>query len=111
MFYRAVFELADTPIYDEPSARIAVLLASEKSVRSPGVSLVQSPNHIPASGGVQVNFHVGSHVNLNAALDQVRTWGGQVDSEIVDEGDGQHYITVLDSEGNQIAISSYEPLE
>jgi predicted enzyme related to lactoylglutathione lyase len=110
-FYRAVFQLSDTPIYDEPPARIAVLLASEKSVRSPGVSLVQSPTHTPSAGGVQVNFHLGTHANLSAALDQVRAYGGQVDTELVDDGDGQHYITFLDCEGNRLAISSYEPLE
>jgi uncharacterized protein len=110
-FYRAVFQLSDTPIYNEPSARIAVLLASEKSIRNPGVSLVQSPNHTPSAGGVQVNFHVGTHANLNTALEQVRSYGGQIDTEVVDEGDGQHYITFLDSEGNRLAISSYEPVE
>jgi hypothetical protein len=46
-FYRGVFGLTDTPLYNEPPATIAVLLPSEKSVRNPGVSLVKSPLHKP----------------------------------------------------------------
>src|SRR5688572_29095140 len=68
-FYRAVFGLTETPIYDdEPPARIAVLLASDKSKRNPGVSLVQSPLHTPCPGGPQVNFHVGTHAALTQVL-------------------------------------------
>jgi predicted enzyme related to lactoylglutathione lyase len=110
-FYRAVFELTDTPLYDDLPAKIAVLLASEKSVRSPGVSLVQSPMHVPRDGGVQVNFHVDTHAALEAAMVRVRRFGGKVDTEVVDAGDGQRYVTVLDPEGNRIALSSYEPLD
>jgi predicted enzyme related to lactoylglutathione lyase len=109
-FYRAVFDLAEIPIYDEPPMRIALLLASEKDVRSPGVSLVASPTHRPGTSGAQINFHVDTHAALNIALKQVQVHGGMIDDDVVDMGDGVRYITVLDSEGNRIALSSYEPL-
>ena len=110
-FYRAVFSLTDIPLYDDPPSLIALLLPSEKSVRNPGVSLVKSPTHRPADAGVQINFHVDTHANLATALMHVRELGGNVDTEIVDMGDGVHYLTLLDSEGNRIALSSYEPLD
>lgn len=110
-FYRAVFELTDTTIYDEPPAHIAVLAASDKSVRKPGISLVQSPTHRPYDGGPQINFHVDTHAALDAALRRVKERGGVVDAEMVDMGDGVRYITLLDSEGNRIALSSYEEID
>jgi predicted enzyme related to lactoylglutathione lyase len=108
-FYRGVFGLTDTPRYDDPPAQIAVLLHSDKSVRNPGVSLVKSPLHKPADGGAVVNFHMETHAALETALQQVRTLGGTLDTEVVDMGDGVRYINLLDCEGNRIALSSYEP--
>jgi uncharacterized protein len=110
-FYRAVFALHDTPLYDEPPARIAVLLSSEKEMRAPGVSLVQSPAHIPSPDGVVVNLHLGDHSALATTLRRVAEHGGQVASVLQDAGDGQQYITIRDSEGNTLALSSYEPLD
>jgi hypothetical protein len=110
-FYRAVFALSDTPLYDEPSTRIALLLASEKHERAPGVSLVQSPAHTPGAGGPLVNFHLGDHGGLAAALQAVEANGGTLVAAPVDEGDGQRYAIVADSEGNRLALSSYEPSE
>lgn len=107
-FYRTVFELTDTPLYDEPPAQIALLLASDKTLRSPGVSLVQSQTHKPYDGGSQINFHLDSHSALDAAIIRVKACAGVVDTEIVDMGDGVRYITVLDCEGNRLALSSYE---
>ncbi|MCA0456883.1 MAG: VOC family protein [Chloroflexi bacterium] len=109
-FYRAVFGLTDTPLYDDPPAKIVVLLASDKSIRQPGVSLVLSPLHHPADGGVVINFHVDTHAALAAALEQVKALGGKLDHEMVDMDDGVHYINLLDCEGNRIALSSYEEI-
>jgi predicted enzyme related to lactoylglutathione lyase len=111
LFYRSVFVLTDTPRYDEPPTLIAVLLMSDKSVRTPGVSLIQSPLHQPADGGAVVNFHVDTHDALAVAIARVIELGGKVDTELVDMGDGVRYINVLDCEGNRIALSSYEPTE
>lgn len=108
-FYRAVFALSDTPLFDEPPARIALLLPSDKALRAPGVSLVQSPDHTPGPSGAVVNFHLGDHAALDAALEQVHMHGGQALGAPVDAGDGQRYCLVHDSEGNPIALSSYEP--
>lgn len=110
-FYREVFGLTDTPIYDKPPALIAVLLPSDKSVRNPGVSLVKSPLHKPHAGGAVVNFHVDTHDALNIAIRRVPELGGVVDMEVVDMGDGVRYVNILDCEGNRIALSSYESLE
>ncbi len=108
-FDRAVFALSDTPLFDEPPARIALLQPSEKGLRALGVSLVQSPDHPPGPSGPVVNFHLGAHVALDAALEQAPLHGGQTLGAPVDAGDGQQYCLVRDSEGNTIALSSYEP--
>ncbi|NJO82466.1 MAG: hypothetical protein HC828_06340 [Blastochloris sp.] len=108
-FYQAIFALDDMPRYNEPPAQIVVLTSSDKAQRAPGVSLVQSPDHHPG-GGVVINFHLGDHAALDGAVAQVRQHGGQVPHPAVDTNDGQRYLTVLDSEGNRIALSSYEPV-
>ena len=112
VFYRAVFGLSDTPNYnDEPLTHIAVLLPSEKNVQNPGVSLVQSPKHHPCRDGTQVNFHVGDHSALAAAIGMAQAYGGTIKESVVDMGDGVRYVILLDCEGNSIALSSYEPIE
>ena len=108
-FYRAVFELSETPRYDEPPMLIAVLTPSEKSVEKPGVSLVQSPHHTPGPQGAQVNFHVGSYARFAAALELIPVYGGSLREPVVDMGDGVQYVTLNDCEGNIIALSAYEP--
>jgi predicted enzyme related to lactoylglutathione lyase len=100
-FYRAVFDLTDTPQYDEPPMRIIVLKPSEKSVGLPGVSLVHSPAHPTGAGGAQINFHVGTHAALMEAMQQALAHGGALHGEcVVDMGDGTRYVTLRDSEGN-----------
>jgi predicted enzyme related to lactoylglutathione lyase len=113
-FYRHVFALHDTPLYDDtlPSGepmRIAVLLSSDKAQQAPGVSLVQSPAHSVGHGGPQINFHVGSGAALDRARAQAAAFGGSAISPIHDEGEGVVFCTLLDSEGNRIALSAYEP--
>jgi predicted enzyme related to lactoylglutathione lyase len=108
-FYRAVFGFTDTPHYDDPPALITVLLGSEKSVRQPGVSLVHSPLHRPSPDGLIVNFHLGDHAALDAALEAVRGNGGEAPGPVNETDDGVKYVIVRDSEGNSIALSSYEP--
>lgn len=108
-FYRAVFRLDETPRYQDGMTQIVVLLPSDKSVRSPGVSLVQSPAHTPGPHGFVVNFHVGDHAALTTAVQAVERHGGTVNAPPVDDGDGQRSLTVRDSEGNTLALSSYDP--
>lgn len=108
-FYRLVFELDEIFIYDDaPPARIAVLLPSEKSAHNPGVSLVQSPTHVPSRHGVLINFHVGSHAALEKAVEVALGNSGSIAEPLVDMGDGVRYLVLLDCEGNSIALSSYE---
>lgn len=108
-FYRAVFGLDEPPRYQDGATQIAVLLPSDKGSRAPGVSLVQSPVHTPGPHGVVVNFHLGDHAALAVAVQAVEQHGGAVSAPLVDAGDGQRYLTVRDSEGNTLALSSYEP--
>ena len=111
-FYRVVFDLDEIPIYDDyPPSRIAVLLPSEKSIQNPGVSLVQSPTHVPSRHGVLINFHVGNHAALEKAVSAAQANSGAIAEPIEDMGDGVKYLVILDCEGNSIALSSYEPLE
>lgn len=107
-FYRAVFELDETPAFDDPPARIVVLKPSDKHNQRPGISLVQSPLHRPRSGGPVINFHMGDHAALEIALSRVQQCGGTLDQALIDLGDGMRYINLLDCEGNRIALSSYE---
>jgi uncharacterized protein len=110
-FYRAVFQLSDTPRYNNwQPMQIAVLLPSDKSIRAPGVSLVKAPTHLPCKGGVQVNFHVGNHAALTEVISKVVAYGGSLNSDVIDEGDGVRYVTIADSEGNTLALSSYQEL-
>jgi predicted enzyme related to lactoylglutathione lyase len=108
-FYRAVFGLTNTPLYDEPNMRIAVLLPSEKGARVPGVSLVQSPRHRPGDGAV-LNFHMDTHAAFAEAMAVALRSGGQQLGDLVEEDDGVRYCMLRDCEGNPIALSSYEPL-
>ena len=111
-FYRAVFNLDEIPVYEDyPPARIAVLLPSEKSVQNPGVSLVQSPTHVPSKHGALINFHVGNHATLEKAVEMALANSGAISESIVDMGDGVKYLVILDSEGNSIALSSYESID
>lgn len=110
-FYRAVFGLGETPRYDAPMAQIVVLLPSTKEARAPGVSLVMSPAHVPDAHGMLVNFHLGNHAALDASLQSLERHGGQMLTPLTDEGDGQRFCLVLDSEGNRLALSSYEAAE
>lgn len=108
-FYRAVFGLDETPRYADGATQIAVLLPSQKELRAPGVSLVRSPDHVPGPQGAVVNFHLGDHRALDAALERVTQHGGQPVAPLTDEGDGQRFCLVRDSEGNRLALSSFEP--
>ena len=111
-FYQAVFSLDEIPVYDDyPPARIAVLLPSEKSVQNPGVSLVHSPTHVPSKHGALINFHVGNHTALEKAVEMALANSGSISEPIVDMGDGVKYLVLLDSEGNSIALSSYEAID
>lgn len=111
-FYRLVFELDEVPVYnDPPPARVALLLPSEKSVRNPGVSLVQSPAHVPSPHGVWINFHVGDHAALDKAIEIALINAGSIAEPLADMGDGVRYLVLRDCEGNSIALSSYEPLD
>jgi predicted enzyme related to lactoylglutathione lyase len=110
-FYRAVFELEETPTYDDyPPARIVVLLPSDKSARSPGVSLVASPTCAPSRDGVLVNFHVGDHAALERAIHAALAHSGSIALPVADIGEGVRYLVLLDCEGNSIALSSYESI-
>lgn len=111
-FYHVVFDLGEIPVYEDyPPARIAVLLPSDKSVQAPGVSLVQSPAHIPSRQGVLINFHVGDHAALERAVSMAQENAGSIAEPVVDAGDGVKYLVLLDCEGNTIALSSYEPVD
>lgn len=110
-FYRAVFNLGEIPVYDDyHPARIAVLLSSEKSVHNPGVSLVHSPTHVPSKYGALINFHIGDHATMEKAIEIALANSGSISEPIVDMGDGVKYSVILDSEGNSIALSSYESI-
>ena len=111
-FYRVVFHIDEIPVYEDyPPARIAVILPSEKNVQNPGVSLVQSPTHVPSKHGALINFHVGNHAVLEKAIEVALANAGSISEPLVDLDDDVKYVVLVDSEGNSIALSSYEPVE
>jgi len=111
-FYSRVFEIKGIAQheFDEDGMfmRVAVLLASDKLMKGPGVSLVKSARHQPDANGIQINFHIGSHAMLNRALRELVDAGGSVVKSPVDMDDGVHYAIIQDSEGNTIALSAFE---
>ena len=112
LFYRGVFNLSEVPSYDLDEEgmpmRVIVLLTSDKSVKGPGVSLVQSTRHKPSVDGLQVNFHVGDHATIDRVLGAVSRFGGEIVKPVIDMGDGVRYAVIRDSESNTVAVSSYE---
>jgi predicted enzyme related to lactoylglutathione lyase len=111
-FYTRVFQVTGVTFHDFDEAgldtRVAVLQASDKTVKGPGVSLVQSARHQPHANGVQVNFHVGSHDELRNALQALVNAGGIIVKPPVELDDGVRYAVVQDTEGNTLALSAYD---
>ena len=111
-FYSRVFEIEGMTLheFDEDGMlmRVAVLLASDKLMKGPGVSLVQSARHQPNANGIQINFHIGSHAMLSRALRELVDAGGSIVKSPVDMDDGVRYVIVQDSEGNTVALSAFE---
>ena len=111
-FYSRVFQLEGVTLHefneDGMLMRVAVLLSSDKHMKGPGVSLVQSARHQPDAKGIQVNFHVGINDVLSRALLALMNAGGGIVKPPIDMDDGVRYAIVQDTEGNTLALSAYE---
>lgn len=56
-----------------------------------------------------MNYHLGGHAALDAALAAALACGGRIAAPIAELGEGVRYALVRDCAGNPLALSSYEP--
>lgn len=108
-FYRAVLQLPEIEVSDDGTRRTAVIYHGGED--KPGVSLNQTANFEPGDKGPLMYFQVGKHNVLTAMLERVASNGGTVTAEMTEMGGGSNYGMFRDSEGNTIALSSYEATE
>lgn len=100
-FYQTVFELQPTEVIDEAVRRTTTLVMTEGG---PGISLNQTRNFEPSDKGVLVYLDTGE--DMPAYLKRVETAGGKVVEPKTSMGSAGYYATILDSEGNMLALYS-----
>jgi len=108
-FYREVFQLPEIPLIDDGPRRTATIVHSKESGKA-GVSLNQTANFEPGDKGPLAYFEVGAHLTLTAMLNRAETNGGKISAGMTDMGGGVNYAMFVDTEGNTVALSSYEAL-
>lgn len=101
-FYQTVFELEMGPIDDEGIRRHTAL--AHYSEGRPGISLNQTANFEPGDKGVLVYLHVGE--DSAPLLARVEAAGGKIIENKTLMGSAGYYATILDSEGNILALYS-----
>jgi uncharacterized protein len=104
-FYQAVFDLQPTEISDDGARRVTVV-ANISPEGKAGISLNQTRNFEPSDKGTLVYFDVGE--DLTDHLNRVEGAGGKIVERKTSMGETGHYATVLDTEGNVLALYSYK---
>lgn len=102
-FYKTVFDYPDVEISDDGVRRTATLFGGDTQGKS-GISLNQTDNFEPSDKGVFVYLDAGE--DLTPALDKVVPAGGKIIAGKTSMGEAGFYASVLDSEGNLIALYS-----
>lgn len=103
-FYQAVFHLQPTEIVDDGVRRMTTLTNTTPEGR-PGVSLNQTVNFTPSDKGPLVYLDAGE--DLRDHLGRVEAAGGKVVEPKTSMGEFGNYATILDTEGNLLALYSY----
>lgn len=103
-FYQAVFELQPTDLVDDGVRRTTTLSNTTPEGR-PGISLNQTANFAPSDTGPLVYLNAGE--DLTDHLGRVESAGGKVVEPKTSMGDAGNYATILDTEGNLLALYSY----
>jgi len=104
-FYQAVFEL-QPPEISTDDVRRASTLADTTSVGGVGISLTQTENFEPGDKGPLVYLDAGE--DLTDHLNRVEPAGGRIIAPKTSMGEGGYYATILDTEGNRLALYSYK---
>ena len=104
-FYQAVFDLEPTEIGTDDVRRIATLV-STTSAGGVGVSLNQTRNFEPGDKGPLVYLDVGE--DLTDHLNRVEQAEGRIIAPKTSMGEAGFYATILDTEGNRLALYSYK---
>lgn len=100
-FYQTVFNLQPTEIGDDGVRRTTTLTGDGQ----PGVSLNQTRNFEPSDKGTLVYLDTGE--DLPGHLSRVESAGGKVVEPKTSMGEAGNYATILDTEGNLLALYSY----
>ena len=103
-FYQAVFQLQPTEIMTDAVRRTTTLVNTTEQGGA-GISLNQTANFEPSDKGVLVYLDVGE--DLTQHLQRVEAAGGRIVEGKTSMGEAGYYATVLDSEGNCLALYSY----
>jgi predicted enzyme related to lactoylglutathione lyase len=104
-FYRQVFQLEQIEIVDDGVRRVATLLNITPEGQ-PGVSLNATANFEPGDKGVLVYLDAGE--DLTGHLNRVAPAGGKVVEPKTSMGESGFYATIVDTEGNTVALYSYQ---
>lgn len=102
-FYQTVFNLQPTEIGDDGVRRTTTLSSTNDG--KPGISLNQTRNFEPSDKGPLVYLDTGE--DLPGHLSRVEAAGGKVVEPKTSMGDAGNYATILDTEGNLLALYSY----
>jgi uncharacterized protein len=106
-FYQTVFELEPVEIVDDGIRRTATLFnGSAEGVA--GISLDQTRNFEPSDKGVLVYMDAGE--DSTEHLRRVEAAGGKVVEPQTSMGGAGNYATILDTEGNMLALYSYKKM-
>lgn len=102
-FYQTVFNLSPAEISDEGVRRTATLFHDQTGTK-PGFSLNQTANFEPGSKGPFLYLDAGEE--LSDHLSRVEPAGGKIVEAKTSMGSAGHYASILDTEGNLIALYS-----
>lgn len=102
-FYQSVFKLPSVEISDDGVRQTATLFGGDSQGKA-GISLNQTRNFEPCDKGTLAYFDVSEHIE--AALERVTAAGGKVVEGKTSMGSAGFYATVLDTEGNLLALYS-----
>lgn len=104
-FYQSVFHLQPTEIITDDVRRTTTLVNTTPEGGA-GISLNQTAHFDPGAKGALVYLDAGE--DLTSHLDRVIPAGGTVIDSKTSMGEFGNYATIRDTEGNQLALYSYQ---
>lgn len=104
-FYQTVFDLEPTEIVDDGVRRTTTLFSGSAEGIA-GISLDQTQNFEPSDKGVLVYMDTGE--DSTEHLRRAESAGGKIVEPQTSMGGAGNYATILDTEGNMLALYSYK---